>query len=92
MSFSKSSIEKVLAGFGHVGQVRHLGEQTDADEVFDSLTLYGVTVKIEKDELINMLKAKEPVDEPEEWRGVEVEDKEPEIVPEIVSEILSEEE
>jgi len=86
MSFSKSSIEKVLAGFGHVGQVRHLGEQTDADEVFDSLTLYGVTVKIEKDELINMLKAKEPVDEPEEWRGVEVEDKEPEIVPEVVSE------
>jgi len=86
MSFSKSTIEKVLADFGHVGQVRHLGEQTDADEVFDSLTLYGVTVKIEKDELINMLKAKEPVDEPEEWRGVEVEDKEPEIVPEIVSE------
>lgn len=92
MSFSKSTIEKVLADFGHVGQVRHLGEQTDADEVFDSLTLYGVTVKIEKDELINMLKAKEPVDEPEEWRGVEVEEKEPEIVPEIVPEILSEEE
>ena len=92
MSFSKSTIEKVLAEFGHVGQVRHLGEQTDADEVFDSLTLYGVTVKIEKDELINMLKAKEPVDEPEEWRGVEVEEKEPEIVPEIVPEILSEEE
>jgi len=86
MSFSKSTIEKVLAEFGHVGQVRHLGEQTDADEVFDSLTLYGVTVKIEKDELINMLKAKEPVDEPEEWRGVEVEEKEPDIVPEIVSE------
>ena len=86
MSFSKSTIEKVLADFGHVGQVRHLGEQTDADEVFDSLTLYGVTVKIEKDELINMLKAKEPVDEPEEWRGVEVEEKEPEVVPEIVSE------
>ena len=86
MSFSKSTIEKVLAEFGHVGQVRHLGEQTDADEVFDSLTLYGVTVKIEKEELINMLKAKEPVDEPEEWRGVEVEEKEPEIVPEIVSE------
>ena len=86
MSFSKSTIEKVLADFGHVGQVRHLGEQTDADEVFDSLTLYGVTVKIEKDELINMLKAKEPVDEPEEWRGVEVEEKEPEIVPEIVPE------
>ena len=92
MSFSKSTIEKVLAEFGHVGQVRHLGEQTDADEVFDSLTLYGVTVKIEKEELINMLKAKEPVDEPEEWRGVEVEEKEPEIVPEIVPEILSEEE
>ena len=86
MSFSKSTIEKVLADFGHVGQVRHLGEQTDADEVFDSLTLYGVTVKIEKDELINMLKAKEPVDEPEEWRGVEVEEKEPEIVAEIVPE------
>ena len=86
MSFSKSTIEKVLAEFGHVGQVRHLGEQTDADEVFDSLTLYGVTVKIEKEELINMLKAKEPVDEPEEWRGVEVEEKEPEIVPEILSE------
>lgn len=86
MSFSKSTIEKVLAEFGHVGQVRHLGEQTDADEVFDSLTLYGVTVKIEKEELINMLKAKEPVDEPEEWRGVEVEEKEPDIVPEIVSE------
>jgi len=86
MSFSKSTIEKVLAEFGHVGQVRHLGEQTDADEVFDSLTLYGVTVKIEKEELINMLKAKEPVDEPEEWRGVEVEEKEPEVVPEIVSE------
>jgi len=87
MSFSKSSIEKVLAGFGHVGQVRHLGEQTDADEVFDSLTLYGVTVKIEKDELINMLKAKQPVDEPEEWRlGIEVEEKEPDVEEEPVEE------
>ena len=52
MSFSKSTIEKVLADFGHVGQVRHIREQTDADEVFDSLTLYGVSVKIEKDELL----------------------------------------
>ena len=33
-----------------------------------------------------LFKAKQPVDEPEEWRGVEVEEKEPEIVPEIVSE------
>ena len=90
MSFSKSSIEKVLAGFGHVGQVRHLGEQTDADEVFDSLTLYGVTVKIEKDELINMLKAKEP--EPEEWRGVEVEEKEPEVEEKPVEEKLDDKE
>ena len=90
MSFSKSSIEKVLAGFGHVGQVRHLGEQTDADEVFDSLTLYGVTVKIEKEELINMLKAKEP--EPEEWRGVEVEEKEPEVEEKPVEEKLDDKE
>ena len=33
-----------------------------------------------------LFKAKESVDEPEEWRGVEVEEKEPDIVPEIVSE------
>ena len=92
MSFSKSTIEKVLAEFGHVGQVRHLGEQTDADEVFDSLTLYGVTVKIEKEELINMLKAKEPVDEPEEWRGVEVEEKEPEVEEKPVEEKLDDKE
>lgn len=90
MSFSKSTIEKVLAEFGHVGQVRHLGEQTDADEVFDSLTLYGVTVKIEKDELINMLKAKQPVSE--EWRGVEVEEKEPEVEEEPVEEKLDDKE
>lgn len=92
MSFSKSTIEKVLAEFGHVGQVRHLGEETDADEVFDSLTLYGVNVKIEKDELINMLKAKQPVDEPEEWRGVEVEEKEPEVEEEPVEEKLDDKE
>ena len=73
MSFTKLSIEKVLAEFGHVGQVRHLGETMDGDEVFDSLTLFGVTVKIDKDELINMLKAKEPP--ADEWRGVEVEEK-----------------
>ena len=90
MSFSKSTIEKVLAEFGHVGQVRHLGEQTDADEVFDSLTLYGVTVKIEKEELINMLKAKEPVSE--EWRGVEVEEKEPEVEEKPVEEKLDDKE
>ena len=77
MSFSKLSIEKVLAEFGHVGQVLHLGWPMDGDEVFDSLTLFGVTVKIDKDELINMLKAKEPV--ADEWRGVEVEEKEPEV-------------
>ena len=53
MSFTKLSIEKVLADFGHVGQVRHLGDTMDGDEVFDSLTLFGVTVKIDKDELIN---------------------------------------
>ena len=74
MSFTKLSIEKVLAEFGHVGQVRHLGETMDGDEVFDSLTLFGVTVKIDKDELINMLKAKEPP--ADEWRGVEIEQKE----------------
>ena len=74
MSFTKLSIEKVLADFGHVGQVRHLGDTMDGDEVFDSLTLFGVTVKIDKDELINMLKAKEPP--ADEWRGVEVEEKE----------------
>jgi len=90
MSFSKSTIEKVLAEFGHVGEVRRLGEQTDADEVFDSLTLYGVTVKIEKDELINMLKAKEPVSE--EWRGVEVEEKEPEVEEKPVEEKLDDKE
>lgn len=77
MSFTKLSIEKVLAEFGHVGQVRHLGETMDGDEVFDSLTLFGVTVKIDKDELINMLKAKEPP--ADEWRGVEIEEKEPEV-------------
>ena len=74
MSFTKLSIEKVLADFGHVGQVRHLGDTMDGDEVFDSLTLFGVTVKIDKDELLNMLKAKEPP--ADEWRGVEVEEKE----------------
>ncbi len=74
MSFTKLSIEKVLADFGHVGQVRHLGDTMDGDEVFDSLTLFGVTVKIDKDELINMLKAKEPP--ADEWRGVEIEEKE----------------
>ena len=74
MSFTKLSIEKVLAEFGHVGQVRHLGDTMDGDEVFDSLTLFGVTVKIDKDELINMLKAKEPP--ADEWRGVEIEEKE----------------
>jgi len=77
MSFTKLSIEKVLADFGHVGQVRHLPEEVDGDEVFESLALFGVTVKIEKDELINVLKAKEPV--ADEWRGVEVEEKEPEV-------------
>ena len=74
MSFTKLSIEKVLADFGHVGQVRHLGETMDGDEVFDSLTLFGVTVKIDKEELINKLKEEEPV--ADEWRGVEVEEKE----------------
>lgn len=77
MSFTKLSIEKVLAEFGHVGQVRHLGDTMDGDEVFDSLTLFGVTVKIDKDELINKLKEEEPV--ADEWRGVEVEEKEPEV-------------
>ena len=77
MSFTKLSIEKVLAEFGHVGQVRHLGETMDGDEVFDSLTLFGVTVKIDKDELINKLKEEEPP--ADEWRGVEVEEKEPEV-------------
>ena len=74
MSFAKLSIEKVLAEFGHVGQVRHLGDTMDGDEVFDSLTLFSVTVKIDKEELLNMLKAKEPPGD--EWRGVEVEEKE----------------
>ena len=74
MSFTKLSIEKVLAEFGHVGQLVHLGETMDGDEVFDSLTLFGVTVKIDKDELINKLKEEEPV--ADEWRGVEVEEKE----------------
>jgi len=73
MSFTKLSIEKVLAEFGHVGQVFHLGETMDGDEVFDSLTLFGVTVKIDKQELLNMLKAKEPP--ADEWRGVEIEQK-----------------
>ena len=79
MSFTKLSIEKVLADFGHVGQVRHLGDTMDGDEVFDSLTLFGVTVKIDKEELLNMLKAKEPP--ADEWRGVEIEEKgfEPEV-------------
>ena len=77
MSFTKLSIEKVLAEFGHVGQVLHLGETMDGDQVFDSLTLFGVTVKIDKDELLNMLKAKEPP--ADEWRGVEIEEKEPEV-------------
>tara|TARA_R110000782_G_scaffold12126_2_gene36667 strand:- start:1396 stop:1659 length:264 start_codon:yes stop_codon:yes gene_type:complete len=74
MSFTKLSIEKVLAEFGHVGQLVHLGETMDGDEVFDSLTLFGVTVKIDKDQLINKLKEEEPV--ADEWRGVEVEQKE----------------
>jgi len=73
MSFTKLSIEKAIAEFGHVGQVRYLGETMDGDEVFDSLTLFGVTVKIDKEELLNMLKAKEPP--ADEWRGVEVEEK-----------------
>jgi hypothetical protein len=77
MSFTKLSIEKVLAELGHVGQVRHLGDTMDGDEVFGSLTLFGVTVKIDKDELINKLKEEEPV--ADEWRGVEVEEKEPEV-------------
>ena len=79
MSFTKLSIEKVLAELGHVGQLVHLGETMDGDEVFDSLTLFGVTVKIDKDELINKLKEEEPV--ADEWRGVEVEEKdfEPEV-------------
>ena len=47
---------------------------------------------VDLEKIVYPLKAKEPVDEPEEWRGVEVEEKEPEIVPEIVPEILSEEE
>tara|TARA_R110000787_G_scaffold230198_3_gene337690 strand:- start:240 stop:503 length:264 start_codon:yes stop_codon:yes gene_type:complete len=74
MSFTKLSIEKVLAELGHVGQLVHLGETMDGDEVFDSLTLFGVTVKIDKDQLINKLKEEEPV--ADEWRGVEVEQKE----------------
>ena len=79
MSFTKLSIEKVLAEFGHVGQVLHLVETMDGDEVFDSLTLFGVTVKIDKEELINKLKEEEPP--ADEWRGVEVEEKgfEPEV-------------
>ena len=87
MSFTKLSIEKVLADFGHVGQVRHLGDTMDGDEVFDSLTLFGVTVKIDKDELINMLKAKEPP--ADEWRGVEIEQKE--VEPEVEKKAVEEE-
>ena len=76
MSFTKLTVEKVLADFGHVGQVRHLPDEVDGEEVFESLTLFGVIVKIQKEELINTLKAKEPV--ADEWRGVEVEEvKEP---------------
>jgi len=89
MSFTKLSIEKVLAEFGHVGQVLHLGETMDGDEVFDSLTLFGVTVKIDKDELINMLKAKEPP--ADEWRGVEIEQKEVEPEVEVEEELQNKE-
>ena len=84
MSFTKLSIEKVLAEFGHVGQVRHLGDTMDGDQVFDSLTLFGVTVKIDKEELINKLKEEEPP--ADEWRGVEIEEKEPEVEEEPVEE------
>jgi hypothetical protein len=59
----------------------------DGDEVFDSLTLFGVTVKIDKDELINMLKAKEPP--ADEWRGVEIEQKE--VEPEVEKKAVEEE-
>jgi hypothetical protein len=84
MSFTKLSIEKVLAELGHVGQVRHLGDTMDGDQVFDSLTLFGVTVKIDKEELINKLKEEEPP--ADEWRGVEIEEKEPEVEEEPVEE------
>ena len=89
MSFAKLSIEKVLAEFGHVGQVRHLGDTMDGDEVFDSLTLFSVTVKIDKEELLNMLKAKEPP--ADEWRGVEVEEKEVEPEVEVEEELQNKE-
>jgi len=61
----------------------------DGDQVFDSLTLFGVTVKIDKDELLNMLKAKEPP--ADEWRGVEIEEKEVEPEVEVEEELQNKE-
>ena len=81
MNFKRETIVSVIKEMGHIGQVCHLGYDMDGDEVFNSLTLFGVTIKIDKDELINKLKEKEPADE---WRGVSVE--EPEVEPEVVDE------
>jgi len=82
MNFKRETIVSVIKEMGHIGQLCHLGYDMDCDEVFDSLTLFGVTIKIDKDELINKLKAKDS--ESDEWRGVAVE--EPEVEPEIVDE------
>ena len=82
MKFKPETILSALNEMGHIGQLFHLGYDMDGDEVFDSLIGFGVTIKIDKDDLINKLKAKES--ESEEWRGVPVE--EPEIEPEVVDE------
>ena len=82
MKFKPETILSALNEMGHIGQLFHLGYDMDGDEVFDSLIGFGVTIKIDKDVLINKLKAKES--ESEEWRGVPVE--EPEIEPEVVDE------
>ena len=81
MKFKPETILSVLNEMGHIGQLFHLGYDMDGDEVFDSLIGFGVTIKIDKDDLINKLKEKEPA---EEWRGVAVE--EPEVEPEVVDE------
>ena len=81
MKFKPETILSALNEMGHIGQLFHLGYDMDCDEVFDSLIGFGVTIKIDKDDLINKLKEKEPA---EEWRGVAVE--EPEVEPEVVDE------
>ena len=69
MSFKKETIEVVLEEMGHTGQLLHCPDECDADELFNSLLLFSVTIDVDKEDLINKLKEKQSV-----WRGVVIDE------------------